>query len=244
MRIQQRESDATRAYMAIRKSIINGLFKPGERLVENRLSEQLGVSRTPIREALAMLEAEGIVKAIPKHGSVVRSYSQAELEAMYDLRALLEGHAAQRAAKFISDKDIDRLEQICREMGECIAGAGPSLADQPKRIRYLGDRNNDFHRIIARAGQNPLIENTIRSVVELPLVFKAFFWYSQEQLERSHQHHQKLIEAMRSRDSKEAERIMVEHIDGALEVLLKHLGTDAINGEKDAAVVMTSASSG
>ena len=77
MRIRQRESDTNQAYLAIRKSITDGFLRPGERLVESRLSEQLGVSRTPVREALAMLAVEGLVKSVPKHGSIVRTYSEA-----------------------------------------------------------------------------------------------------------------------------------------------------------------------
>ena len=179
-----------------------------------------------------MLEVEGLVKSIPKRGSVVRTYSQAEIEAMYDLRALLEGHAARKAALAISSRDIDRLEDVWRDMQDCIVGERYSSADQAKRVRYLVERNNDFHKIIINASQNPLIETTIRGVVELPLVFKAFFWYSQQQLERSNQHHKELMATMRARNPNEAERVMVEHINGAREVLLNKIRVDQVNGRR------------
>src|SRR5687768_11444608 len=83
----------------IREAIMDGRLEPGARLKEERLAQDLGISRTPVREALQRLNTEGLVQARPNRGTFVRAYEPAELDELYELRALLEGHAARRAAE-------------------------------------------------------------------------------------------------------------------------------------------------
>ncbi len=97
----------------IRRAIIDGRLAPGRRLKEEELARELGISRTPVREALLMLESEGLVELIPKRGASVRAYAVDDLDDMYQLRALLEGYAARRAATRISPEDVARLEESC-----------------------------------------------------------------------------------------------------------------------------------
>ncbi|MBA2343798.1 MAG: GntR family transcriptional regulator, partial [Rubrobacter sp.] len=91
-------SGASRVFERLRRLILDGEYGPDERLIEEQLAERLGMSRTPIRQALTMLESEGLVELIPNRGAVVCSFSVDEVWDIYDLRAVLEGHAARRAA--------------------------------------------------------------------------------------------------------------------------------------------------
>src|SRR3954464_7514575 len=97
----------------IREAILDGELAAGERLKEDELARRLDVSRTPVREALRRLEAEGLVVVEPQRGATVRSYAPEELDDMYRLRAVLEGYAARRAAERISEADLDELRKSC-----------------------------------------------------------------------------------------------------------------------------------
>src|SRR5437867_1687707 len=90
----------------IREAIVDGRLEPGQRLKEEELARELGISRTPIREALLMLQAEGLVDAVPNRGAMVRVHTPEDLDDLYQLRALLEGYAARRAALRISDERV------------------------------------------------------------------------------------------------------------------------------------------
>src|SRR5437867_6791605 len=90
----------------IRQAILDGRLEPGSRLKEEELARELGISRTPVREALLMLQAEGLVDAVPNRGAMVRVHTPEDLDDLYQLRALLEGYAARRAALRISDERV------------------------------------------------------------------------------------------------------------------------------------------
>src|SRR2546429_295825 len=97
----------------IRDAIIDGRLSPGRRLKEEELARELGISRTPIREALLILQSEGLVEATPNRGATVRAHTVDDLDDLYQLRALLEGHAARRAAARIGKRDVAKLGRSC-----------------------------------------------------------------------------------------------------------------------------------
>ena len=133
----------------IRQAIIDGRAEPGQRLKEEELAQQLGISRTPIREALLMLQAEGLVETAPNRGATVRSYELSDLEDMYELRALLEGHAARRAATRIGAEELEQLRASCERFEQLVGGAD---------VPALVSENAVFHdMILAAAGSDRLI---------------------------------------------------------------------------------------
>lgn len=219
-RLPSKRLDAVEAYHTIRRSIIDGVLKPGERLVEERLARHLGVSRTPIREALAMLEVEGLVKSIPKKGTIVRTFSRKEIKDIYDLRIVLEGYAARQATEYITEQELHHMRVLYEEMESCIRRPWHSPEERAKRVRYLTSKNNEFHGLITKASRNSRLKAVLTQIVELPLIFRAFFWYSQEQLVRSNHHHLEIIKALEERDAERAERIMERHIGVARDLLL------------------------
>ncbi|HSP74486.1 MAG TPA: GntR family transcriptional regulator, partial [Gaiellaceae bacterium] len=100
----------------IRQAIMDGRLRPGQRLTETGLAKDLGISRTPVREALRVLQTEGLVESTPYQGSTVRTYDVEDLDDMYQLRALLEGHAARRAAQRITRDGVEQLRESCARM--------------------------------------------------------------------------------------------------------------------------------
>jgi DNA-binding GntR family transcriptional regulator len=198
----------------IRAAILEGRLPPGHRLKEGELASELGISRTPIREALFVLQAEGLVESIPNRGAAVKSYELDELREMYDLRAVLEGHAARRAASRLEQPVLEELHASCDRFA-AVAERG----DVPAIVA----ENLFFHEAIHDAAASATLVDMVRQTIALPLVYRSFVWYSPEQILTSHQHHRQLVEAFERRDEQRAEVVMREHVLKALDTLVAHV---------------------
>jgi DNA-binding GntR family transcriptional regulator len=192
----------------LRDLILTGEYSPDERLIEEQLAERLGVSRTPVRQALTMLEAEGLVEIAPNRGATVCSFSFEDVWDIYDLRAVLEGHAARRAAGRIVRRELERLRELAGEM-EALPGR---FDDHEEEIRILVGLNQAFHGIIVEASRNKRLQRLINRTVEIPLMFKAFFWYTPHERTISNHYHRQMLEALEKGDADRAEIIMREHV--------------------------------
>jgi len=205
--------------------ILDGEYGPDERLIEEQLAERLGMSRTPIRQALTMLESEGLVELIPNRGAVVCSFSVDEVWDIYDLRAVLEGHAARRAAARVEAGELDRMRELADEMeGLC----DREFAGRDEEIRLLVALNNEFHGIILTASRNQRLERLLRRTVELPLVFKAFFWYGSHERMVSNHYHRQILKALESGDAERAEIVMREHVYEGRDFVIMALKEDQL----------------
>lgn len=214
-RLPAPQSASAAAGEVIREAIIDGRLPPGQRLKEEELARELGISRTPVREALLLLESEGLVESIPRRGATVRSYAVSDLDDVYQLRALLEGHAARRAAARISPDDVARLEKSCDRFDRL--RAEDDLLDLVKE-------NLLFHSVVHEAAASDRLAALIRKVIEIPLVYKSFYWYSPEQKVISQHYHRQLTRALKLGDGERAELIMKEHVLEARDFLLAQIG--------------------
>jgi DNA-binding GntR family transcriptional regulator len=192
----------------LRNLILTGEYGPDERLIEEQLAERLGVSRTPVRQALTMLEAEGLVEIAPNRGARVCSFSIEDVWDIYDLRAVLEGHAARRAAGRIGVPELQRLRDLAGEM----EGLPGRFDDHEEEIRTLVALNQEFHGTIVQASRNKRLERLINRTVEIPLMFKAFFWYTPHERTISNHYHRQILESLEKGDADRAEIIMREHV--------------------------------
>ncbi|HEX7170461.1 MAG TPA: GntR family transcriptional regulator [Rubrobacter sp.] len=192
----------------LRALILTGEYGPDERLIEEQLAERLGVSRTPVRQALTMLEAEGLVEIEPNRGATVCSFSIDDVWDIYDLRAVLEGHAARRAAGRVERRELEYLRELTGEM-EGLAGR---FDDHEEEIRVLVALNQEFHGTIVEASRNRRLGRLINRTVEIPLMFKAFFWYTPHERIISNHYHRQILEALEGGDADRAEIIMREHV--------------------------------
>jgi DNA-binding GntR family transcriptional regulator len=192
----------------LRALILTGEYGPDERLIEEQLAERLGVSRTPVRQALTMLEAEGLVEIAPNRGATVCSFSIEDVWDIYDLRAVLEGHAARRAAGRMERRELERLRELAGEM----EGLPGRFDDHGEEIRVLVALNQEFHGTIVEASRNRRLEHLINRTVEIPLMFKAFFWYTPHERAISNHYHRQVLEALEKGDADGAESIMRKHV--------------------------------
>jgi DNA-binding GntR family transcriptional regulator len=194
----------------IREAIVDGRLPPGRRLKEEELARELGISRTPVREALLILQAEGLVDAAPNRGAVVRSHDADDLEDLYQLRALLEGYAARRAAANISEAALAGLQTSCERFESLIEGD----------VQELVKENLLFHNVILDASRSRRVAELVRKVIELPLVYRSYIWYSVDQRRISAHYHRQVTRALESRDGERAELVMKEHVYEARDVLV------------------------
>jgi DNA-binding GntR family transcriptional regulator len=198
----------------IREAIVDGRLAPGQRLKEEELARELGMSRTPVREALLILQSDGLVESAPRRGATVRAYAVDDLDDLYQLRAVLEGHAARRAATRISAADVRRLEDSCARFERLRA------ADD---LQDLVKENLFFHNVILDAAESARLRGLARKVIQVPLVYKSYYWYSVEQKLISQHYHRQLTRALATGDSERAEMIMKEHVLEARDFLLARL---------------------
>lgn len=204
-------------YSAIRRSILEGALRPGERIVEQQLAELLNVSRTPVREALLKLERENLVARIGR-GMAVKRYSSDEVRDIYNLRAHLESFAARMTAERITEGEIVALERIQDDMETERLEIG-----RAETIRNLSRENQHFHALVVRAARNAPLERCFVQVFQLPLLYKAYVYFDDERKRRSDRDHRELIEMLRAREGAAAEEHWRRHLRRGGDVLAQHL---------------------
>jgi DNA-binding GntR family transcriptional regulator len=202
------------AYRAIRAGIIDGTYASGQHLTGESLAEAVGVSRTPVREALRRLHAEGLVRVVPNHGAYVTGWTRDDFAQIFGLRVVLESHAAELATPNLTAAQIGLIEHLA-ERTRILAAARP-----PKFREQIADANEELHLTIVAAAANPRLAAMIASLVEMPLVMRTLRVYSQEDLMRSAGHHRELAQAFRARDPQWAGAVMRSHLLAARRAIL------------------------
>lgn len=199
---------ADHAYQLIRDEILSGRRASGEWLREGEMAEWTGVSRTPVREALRRLTAEGLVRYERHRGVQVQDWSVRDVDEIFSLRSVLEPWGA-RLAALSGTVDVAELADLATRMDELAPDGRPADVDK------LTELNNRFHRTVLEAADNTRLTNVIASVIQLPLVWRTFSRYTPEALRRSLAHHHELVSALAARDPDWAESVMCSHVRAA-----------------------------
>ena len=197
------------AYETIRAWIVEGRLGPGDRLVEQRIAEELGLSRTPVREAVRMLASEGLVVAERHRGAAVRSLDRNEVLDLYELRARLEAYAAELAAERRTE---DHLAEIDRGIAEYDRALRERGIEPLARTRRISDANRCVHEGVIAASGHQRLAHLLARTVDAPLVFDAFRHFDEAQLERSNQFHAMIRHAIGAGEASRAAGLMREHI--------------------------------
>ena len=200
-----------RVFNALENSILSGSYAEGDSLNEIRLSENLGVSRTPVREALMQLELEGLVRNVPNKGAVVIGVSTKDIADIYDIRIRIEGLASRLCAEHITDAELKALAKIV-ELQEFFL-----IKHDPEQLCRL---DGDFHRLIYNcSGSRPLrsmlsnFHNYIKRARDISVNVDG-------RAEKSVAEHRAILEAIESRNGDLAERLTADHIERAKANLL------------------------
>ena len=196
----------------LRGAIVEGRLKPGERLMEVQLAEQLGVSRTPVREAIRKLELEGLVVMLPRKGAYVANMSLKDLIDVLEIRASLEGLAASLAAERITDEDIKKLESIVEEFKDGI---------NESNVEALLRKDVEFHECIFKSTNNKKLHQLINSLWEQVYRFRVTYISDYDSTVNIIEEHKMILDAIKRRDSKLAKKYAMEHIQKAEKFMIE-----------------------
>ena len=194
------------AYDVLRARILSGELTPGERLIEQTLAKDLGISRTPVREAIRRLLHEGFVEKGKGYSTRVTDFYEEELTQLFEIRRRLECYAAGRAARMATDKEVAKLRRLSEQMFEHIPPK--SQAD----YYCISVANTKFHRIIYEAARSPRLTALIASAVDVGVVARTYYSYSETDLLRSAQHHKEIVDAIAANAPEWAESVMSSHV--------------------------------
>ncbi len=195
------------AYRSIRDQILSGEQAGGEWLRESDLAAEIGVSRTPVREALRRLEADGLVRHERNRGAQVQSWAFKDLENVYAIRSRLEPWGSALAATS-GQADLGELKGLADEMDRVAAA-------EELDVDLLTKLNAQFHDAILIASGNVRLRSLLTTLVQVPFVWRTFAHYTPDELGRSLAHHHELIDALRAQDATWAESVMRAHIHSA-----------------------------
>lgn len=201
-----------RAVATLREQILDGTLLPGARLGEVEVSERLGVSRTPVREALGRLAAEGLVEIVPNRGARVATWSAREIEGIFELRALLEPQLTALAAANVTADDLAELDDLAARMRA--AGA----ADDREAIAPL---NRRFHDRLVEIADHPALAQALAGAIHRTVVARNLHEYDDASLHRALAHHVEIVAALREADGEWARAVMTAHIRNARAVMLR-----------------------
>ena len=199
----------------IRKKIINGEIKHNLKLSTRQLSEELEVSRTPVREAIRRLESEGLIDLLPRKGFIVKEYSIDKIKEIYDVRRVLEIKAISLACKNITKKELDNIEALAQRLNKALQNKKIDILD----IEQL---NKKFHFAIYQASRNETLNQIIRNLWFRVSGLLITIFSTPHRREEIPQEHEAVIRALRRKDEDACRRALIKHMEVTEEILFAH----------------------
>lgn len=205
--VSDRYSLRGRVFQTIREKILSGEYKQGEELRETGLASELGVSRTPVREALRQMELEGLVKIIPNKGAFVIGITAEDMEDIYTMRSLLEGLCAKFAADRISAEQLDKLEEIAY-LTDFHVNKG--------NLEKLYELDNQFHEVMYEASGSRMLKHVLSDFHHYVERVRKASLLSPGRSELFNEEHKAILEAIREKDREKAERLANAHMKNTI----------------------------
>ena len=195
----------------LREAIRSGVLKPGERLMEIQLADELGVSRTPVREAMRKLELEGYVIMLPRRGTYVANISIRDINEVFEIRTTLDALASGLAAERITEEELEQLERLLVSIGENI---------ETRNMKKVVEDDMEFHDILYKASRNQRLVGIISNLREQMTRFRSMSMSYPGRLKKTLEEHRRLVEAIAQRDVELAQKLAVEHMENSEQTLL------------------------
>ena len=202
-----------RVFQKIREDILTGVYKEHDELREVSIGEELGVSRTPVREALRQLELEGLVTIVPNKGAYVKGITKKDVHDIYKIRSLLEGLCAKWATEHITDQQIEELEEIVLLSEFHLKKQGQGKAKQ------VSDLDGKFHKVLYEASNSRILEHVLSDFHKYVKMARTMSVGEKERAEKSIDEHRAILEAIRKKDANLAEQLANQHIMNVMENL-------------------------
>ena len=194
-----------KVFQSIRDDILKGKYEENEELRESTLGKELGVSRTPVREALRQLELEGLVKIIPNKGAYVTGITGKDVSDIYVIRSLLEGLCARWATEHITEEQIDKLEEIIL-LSVYHVNKKKELASQVTKL------DGEFHEVLYEASNSRILEHVLSDFHNYVQSARKMSVTKQDRAEKSIAEHKEILQAIKEKDADRAEKLANEHI--------------------------------
>lgn len=210
--IEAPKTRSEQVYDLLKERILNQKIKPGEALMEVAVSEAIGVSRTPVREAFRLLQHEGLVIRNPRGGVLVTELTLEELKEVSDLRLVFETYSIELTCERITQEEIALLEATVREVDEFMPS---SNSGQEIDLLRLGALNTRFHDILYEAAGSHYLKR-ILEIIRLPILrYRPFSLETKKQRERSWEEHRMIINLLKNRNKKELKKLIRKHVKDA-----------------------------
>ncbi len=203
-------------YNTLRGAILKGELKPGERLMEIQLANKLGVSRTPVREAIHKLDQEGLVLMIPRKGAEVADITEKSLRDVLDVRKALEELAVKRACEKITKEEITELRNAGEAFEAALAG---------KDVVEIAEADVQFHDVIYKATDNQKLISLLNNLSEQMYRYRVEYLKDERVFPRLAQEHEQIVDLIARRNPEEAAKVMCEHIDNQIKSIMESIRT-------------------
>lgn len=191
-------------FESLREAIIDGSLKPGERLMEVQLAEKLGVSRTPVREAIRKLELEGLLIMVPRKGAYVADVSLKDILNVLEVRASLEGLAASLAAERMTEEELQELEMKSYHFNKCV---------ETNNTEGMIEKDAEFHDVIYKSTRNDRLIGIVEGLRDHVQRFRVTYFNEYNKSLNLTKEHQQILEAISERDADLARKLAQDHID-------------------------------
>lgn len=209
----QDQSLRGKVFQRLREDILSGVYQENDELREVSIGEELGVSRTPVREALRQLELEGLVTIVPNKGAYVKGITKKDVHDIYRIRSLLEGLCAKWATEHITDQQIEELEEIVLLSEFHLNKQGQGKAKQ------VSDLDGKFHKVLYEASNSRILEHVLSDFHKYVKMARTMSVGEKERAEKSIDEHRAILEAIRKKDANLAEQLANQHIMNVMENL-------------------------
>jgi DNA-binding GntR family transcriptional regulator len=210
--IERPEYLQNRVYTRLKNQIINGIFRPKERLIESHLAKDLGVSRTPVHNAITQLEQEGLVDNIPGKGYFVCSLSARDLQELYEIRRILEPYVVKKTVGLFTQEELKQLQGVLQ--------TGDEALKKGNYVTFL-QANRIFHHSFDKKYGNHHISRVLSDLDDQIRRFLSVrFKIHQNTLQVSQQEHWRILEAVKKEDIDSAVSLVIEHLTWVVDILL------------------------
>lgn len=212
-------------YHHLRTKLLAGEFPPGTRLDYKKISVEMGVSTTPVREAMGKLGSEGLVELVPRAGAIVRKLGAQEAVQLYGVREAIEAYAAAKAAEKISDARLQQLEGLLTKMRSLITKSfSTTNVMTGENLAEFLQSDLAFHMTIIEAAGNPRLTKLAGdSHIHSRIFGVERFGHNQELMDEAEAIHRAIFNALKQRDATKASQLIAQHIQRSLELTLTHI---------------------
>ncbi len=214
MRVAKRKSLREEVYDSLKKSILHGKLKGGQRLIEEQLAHQIGISRTPVREAFHRLERDELVTRLPKGGFAVREFTKEDVEEIFGIRSALESYAVFLATFHISPEKISHLEKKIVETEKALKSR-----DNDKVVQL----HTEFHDLLYKSCKSNKLIEMINNFRDYFYRYRPALLRTEKTIRESIEDHRRMLEAMKKKNPRLVERLVRNHLTKGKEIIIKEI---------------------